>query len=267
MQGFYKYFRWLSLDIVLGAIFFLAFLEEMYTVHLSLHVYFALASAIWLIYTADHLIDARGLQEPSHDRHFFHKRFHSRFLIAGGTVLTLALINISWLDIVLVRNGALLSACCVMYLLVVYFNRRLWVKEVLVAVIYAVGIFLGPLSMASWGILDLLLILQLAMIAFLNLMVFSLYDHVSDRADGFGSLVIRLGMVRAERIILSISAISLLAGITLYLSTGEPIQLLYVMMACALGMVHLQPGFFSKHERFRTVGDGVFFLPVIFLLF
>ena len=266
MDHLYKYFRWLSLDIVLGAIFFLLYLERYYALEFSVHVYLALGSAIWLIYTTDHLIDAWKVTAPTSDRHRFHKKHFSSLVLAAGSILSLSLGNIYFLEVEIIRNGALLSAACILYLMLVYFFKALWVKEILVALAYAGGIFLAPLSITGMEFLDFILWLQLAGIAFLNLLVFSSYDQASDRQDGFNSLVIRLGNGKAQHVVW-ITAVSLLiSGGWIYFQRGEAIQLLFVMMTALLIWVHVSPGYFSRSERFRVVGDGVFYLSGLFLL-
>lgn len=268
MKDQYKYFRWLSLDVVVGAIFFLFFLKEYYSIDVHLSVYLALASAVWLIYTTDHLIDARKVSKPSGARHQFHQRYFISILFSAGMVLTLALVNVYYLPEPVLRNGALLSSACVGYLMVVYFFKKLWVKELLVAAVYAIGIFLAPLTLTGGGFAgpDMVLVFQLTLIAFMNLMIFSFYDSVHDAKDGFGSLVLRLGPDRASVLIHSVALFSfMLAGI-LFVMNKEIIQLLYLVMTALLHMLHLIPRVYSVNERFRTVGDAVFYVPAIFLL-
>ena len=266
MDHLYKYFRWLSLDIVLGAIFFLLYLERYYALQFSVHVYLALGSAIWLIYTTDHLIDAWKVSSPTSERHRFHKKHFSTLVLAGGFVLSLSLVNIHFLEVEIIRNGALLSAVCILYLMLVYFFKSLWVKEILVALAYAAGIFLAPLSMTEIELLDFILCLQLAGIAFLNLVVFSAYDESADRQDGFNSLVIRLGDQKVQVVVwVTVLSLILSCGGT-YFYTGNSIQLLFVSMIALLLWVHSSPTYFSRSERFRVVGDGVFYLAGLFLL-
>ncbi|WP_421873901.1 UbiA family prenyltransferase [Marinoscillum sp.] len=265
MDRFYKYLRWLSLDIVVGAIFFLAYLERFYQTTLSWNAYFALASAIWLIYTADHLLDVRSLPKPTSARHLFHKKHFKLLVLIAGTVLSLGLLNLYFVEIEIIRNGAILSAICVSYLLLVYFFRKLWIKEVLVAVVYATGIFIGPWSMLDGLITsDFLILLQLVGIAFLNLMIFSYYDRASDKQDGFNSIVLRLRERNAQSLIYGISLLIVVS--TLVMGLGHQIQVLYLMMTMILAIVYLKPNQFAKTALYRTVGDGIFYLPGLFLL-
>ncbi len=268
MDQLYKYFRWLSLDIVLGAIFFLAYLEKYYQVQLSLNVYFALGSAIWLIYTADHLIDARSVKIPSNERHLFHQNYFRQLVFFGGTILMLSLMNIYFLDFEIIKNGSLLAAICVGYLLLVYLFKRLWMKELIVALAYAFGIFLAPISLdESLDWIDVVLISQLAFVALLNLIVFSYYDFMNDHKDGFNSIVLRVGKRKAHGLILILSIGLMTSCMCMYSISNESIQLLYLLMTSVLAVVYFFPVQFSLAERFRIVGDGVFYFAALFLLF
>ncbi|WP_258103097.1 hypothetical protein [Marinoscillum sp. MHG1-6] len=263
---YYKYFRWLSLDIVLGAIVFLAFLEKHYSQEIQLTVYFALAAAVWLIYTADHLIDSA--QAEGSPRRRFHQKYYKVLIFIGGLIFILAILNLPFLPGEVLRSGAVLSASCISYLLLVFFFKRLWVKEVLVAVGYAIGIFLAPLSMLNrLDASDTMMVVQLFIIALINLVIFSRFDIEEDTGQGFGSIAIRIGLRNTDTLIKALILLSaVLSVIGLNLGHGIFfIQLSYLMMTGVLAIVDYWPSYFNINERFRLVGDAVFYVPVIFL--
>lgn len=265
IDHFYRYFRWLSLDIVLGAIFFLRYLAHFYQVALSVHVYFALGSAIWLIYTIDHLVDGKTVQTETMDRHSFHRHHTKSLILLGGFILILALANVFFLDEQLIKAGALLSIGCVMYLLLVFFIRSLWIKEFLVAVTYAGGIFLAPLVYAETTWLDGVYVLELAGVALLNLLIFSVFDTHKDLLDGVNSLALRMGRVMTNWVIGLLGMTLMVLSAVLFILLREPLQGLYLLMTLILMIIQIFPGFFSQNERFRIVGDGVFYLAALFV--
>lgn len=264
----YRYFRWLSLDIVLGANVFLAFLGEIYQLSFSWHVYLALSCAVWLIYTVDHLVDAKAVANLS-PRRMFHLQYFDQLVIASSCVLVIGLINTLYLPVPLIRAGALLAAGCVVYLLTVYLNRSLWVKEVLVSVGYGLGIFLAPLVFSGhWNGHDLYLLGQLILIALINLLIFSLYERKEDEDSGFGSLVVHLGdrSITTIGILLGVSFLSVLASVIMLPEDYLPIQLIYLLMTAVLSLLIIFRSFFKHAERFRDLGDSIFYLPVLFLV-
>lgn len=265
METLYKYFRWLSLDIVTGAIFLLAYLGSIYQITFSFSTYFGLSSAIWLIYTTDHLIDARKVSSPSSGRHLFHKKNFRMLVVMAGVVLMMGFINIYFLPAAIVRNGAILSAICVGYLLIVFLYKRMWIKEALVALAYASGIFLAPVTLKEQLVwMDFILFLQVVLVAFINLLVFSYYDIAKDQRDGFNSFVMRLGKRNASVCIHLLGLVSIGFSGILYILYESEVQQLFLIMSSILYLVFLVPKA-ANQERFRIIGDGIFFLPVLFL--
>jgi len=267
MDHWYKYFRWLSLDIVLGAIFFLTYLGKLYHLSIGFPTYFAMSAAIWLIYTIDHLMDAWVTSKPTTERHAFHHRNFKTILLVSGIVLMAALINIHFMKESIIRSGAILSAVSVAYLMLVYFVRKLWVKEIIVALVYAAGIFLAPVTLRGISIIDGFLFAQLAVVAFLNLIVFSLFDYENDRKSGFNSLALRLGAARVSVAIRMSGLLIIVSSVSMIALGYSDLQMLYLLMTSILLWVHYRPVYFSRNERFRVVGDGIFYLPLLFLLF
>ncbi len=266
-QSYYTYFRYLSLDIVLGAVLILAMLEKHYLLDLSWHIYFALASAVWIIYTIDHLLDAKA-DSPVERRKFHFTNFRALVLVCGCLAIV-ALVNVWFLPIAVIKNGALLAALCVAYLMLVYFVKGLWVKEFLVAIGYAGGIFLSPLStVTSINIEDWLLFLQLVLVALINLCIFSYYDREEDQSEGFGSVTISLGAQKTRSFIIILMASSmLLSTVTIFsIPSIANLSSVFLAMTVILGLIFWLPSYFHKHERFRLIGDGVFYLPLLLLI-
>lgn len=262
----YKYCRWLSLDVTVGAIVFLAYWGKYYGVFIPLPVYAALGSAVWLVYTADHLMDARRTDVAT-PRHLFHQRNRKGLNIGVGLVLAGAAFNLFWLPAEILLTGSVLAGLCVAYLLAVYLFPRMWCKEPVVAVVYACGIFLPPCVLAGRSVLtDALLLMDMMLLALANLVLFSIFDRKEDALAGFGSLALRLGN-RASSVLLWVVLAVLVTGnlMAALFVNGAPYWL-FVVMATLLSLPLFFPHFFGKNERYRTLGDGVFLVPLFFML-
>ncbi|MFT6866492.1 MAG: 4-hydroxybenzoate polyprenyltransferase [Cyclobacteriaceae bacterium] len=266
IQRVYKYFRWLSLDIVLGAIVFLAYLGKYYSLSFSLHIYFALASAVWLIYTVDHLIDSTVSVRS--ERRYFHKKKAQMIILVASIVLILALINIYFLPETLIRYGAILASACVSYLSIIYFFRKLWFKEILVSLGYSCGIFLAPLALkGDINGSDIFLVFQLFLLALINLSIFSYFDIENDQLEKFESLVSKWNTSIIKKFIYVLCFLSFILGVYGFsLLTTADVQSIYLIMSLVLVVIFAFPNFFKRNERFRVLGDGAFFIPIIFLL-
>ncbi|XOV92739.1 MAG: hypothetical protein ACFHWX_21355 [Bacteroidota bacterium] len=264
----YRYFRWLSLDIVLGAIIFLRFFEDLYQETIPFTVYIALASAIWLIYTVDHLIDTKKSTELD-SRRQFHLRHFKSLIFVSGIIAIIGLVNIYYLPEAVIRSGVILSAFCVAYLMLVFFIPKLWFKEILVAVGYASGIFLAPLTFKQIVTTqDIILFVQLVGLAMSNLLIFSYYDREQDQKSGFGSMILQIDS--HSRRLISVLLYKLLGSVFFSLAflhgKYQTVELVYLIMTVILLLLIRYDLYFSSKERFRMVGDAIFFVPVLFMI-
>ena len=106
-------------------------------------------------------------------------------------------------------------------------------------------------------------IAQFALTALLNLMLFSWYDAASDRMDGNTSMALLAGEKKIRKIIWCTAVVNL--GLSVINPDVAPAVTLAVMNLMLL-IVFIKRNYFSKHDRFRLVGDAVFFIPIIYWL-
>lgn len=271
----YAYIRHLSLDVVAGAICSGAMVVQLLQVDMPWVWWVSLPIGVWLIYTADHLLDADRLGESAHtDRHQFHFTFSNSIKIIWLLILGLCLVVIPWYSPkeLLVAGLFLVGLVGIHLLLVNLIGNKVSVffqKELGVGVIYSLGVWLGPLAMYNqlpeMGLL--MMFGQFSLLAFINLIIFSHYDRKVDELDGSSSLVRAISKKRLNQLIIGCSFLLLLASVFLIL-TGHSlrVQLIYLLMLGILLATYFFPTLFEKNERFRSLGDGVFILPVLALL-
>ena len=80
IEKLYKYLQILSIDVCLGACISCWMIAHYLEVSLSFWTYAVLACTVWLIYTADHLLDAYKIskqlkEKATTDRHIFHQHY------------------------------------------------------------------------------------------------------------------------------------------------------------------------------------------------
>ena len=97
LVNLFRYFRWLSLDIALGGAILVSFVGEQFNLEVGFFIQSAVFIAIWIIYTADHLRDAKNLENPSMPRHQFHKRNFKSIIWALGIMACLGFVNLFFL--------------------------------------------------------------------------------------------------------------------------------------------------------------------------
>ena len=229
--------------------------------------------AVWCIYTYDHLSDAKKIdKEAATFRHRFHQKHFQVLKYALIFAVLTGIAVASMLPAVVVMWGVICAACVAVYFLLLNLHH-FWYKELLISVCYTVGVFLAPLSLSQTPLnpFQLLLIPQIFLLALANLVIFSCFDYKADQQDGHYSLAIHLGLVRSRKIALWIVVAGLVFCIPTfffasYLITQE-VQLLIFVMNLLLLMLLLKEKHFQQNELYRIVGDAVFFIPALLLLY
>ena len=142
-------------------------------------------------------------------------------------------------------------------------------KEILIALIYAGGVLVGPLSLSqnSLSLPEIILMVQFTLLALVNLLVFAYYESDIDRLQEFPSLLLTIGRQKSKRLIIGIL---LLIGMVSFISSALFLNnqvlvtsyLMILIMSVVLGLVFLFPTVFANNDRFRYVGDAIFFIPL-----
>ena len=272
--------RLLSLDIVLGAVAggrLVAYLLELDRPLWSW--YLLLGLSVWLVYTLDHLLDARRLgDQASTPRHQFHHRFFFPIAIIWAA---LAMVCLALAFTLLDREGVIfgfgLGGMVLIHLLIVKLvgekTSPLLIKEGGVALIYVAGIWGLPmiwefehLEIQHWVVMGQYFLLALA-----NLLEFSIFEYRVDEKDGQTSFVRAVGPNVSQRITFILLGLTLLLSMYLALQFGDRrmmgVQVVIMVMAFLLGLILYRRDFFAQHERYRAIADGAFILPAaLFLL-
>ena len=259
--------------MTLGAALLTMAISDFIGIELPLSIPLCLAISIWLIYTLDHLLDAKRSPEISIERHLFHRR-NFKILTINLILIALTGFYVVWsLPTITFIYGLGLILLVLVYFTLIYFFKNFYFKEVLVAIVYASGVFLGPISLIENAV-DLQIIsffIQLLFLALINLILFSYNDLEKDQADGNPSIVIKLGkeMTQQLLILLFILLIVIQIGSLLFFLDNPDFllfQILFTLMTAVLLSLKKWDNFFALNSRYQLIGDGVFFMPAIWLL-
>ncbi|PIB37307.1 hypothetical protein BFP72_18765 [Reichenbachiella sp. 5M10] len=269
----FRLMTWLSLDIALGAVVLTQSIAYLFGVSMEPSVSWALFLCVWMIYTLDHLLDAKKLKkEPSMPRHTFHYRFATPIFGALIVVAALSLILVFYLPVATLLYGTVVAGLVGIYILLTWWLRVFIAKEVLIATLYTVGVFLGPLSSGLvWDYSVVVVFVELWLLALINLMLFSMYEQAKDQQDGFSSWATIFGQKQLVKMLKG--AFIVLFFVLLYgfwYETGRfwfIFQLLITVMGGFLAVLFFRREFFYQNESYRVIGDAVFFVPVLVFLF
>ncbi len=227
----YPLFSTLSLDVVTGAVIGAVFVSQLCGVYPDIWFYSALAVSVWIIYTADHLVDAWRLKQASHtDRHLFH---HHHFRVLISLVILLAVIDfvlaLTTLHTRIIASGLIIFAVSAVYfaaLSLLKIRHTHWLqKEIIVALIYTSGVWVGPLALRG-TLLSLHEVVLLIMFIKLVLSVLLLYSAIEveeDYLDDHHTLATRFGAVICHRVIHAL--LFLLFGMSIYLMTSGGVEI------------------------------------------
>lgn len=284
ISNLYKIFQALSLDIVLGAVLFSYAISLYFLSPVSYSALACLSIAVWLIYTIDHLLDAKKtIGKPSTFRHQFHKQYRKPLVVTAVLLLMTGVVIAYFLPRIVLYNGLVGMLLTGIYFLLLQRNS-FWQKEVCIATGYTWGICLAPVCI-NWGrlsLVQLVLIPQVFLLVFANLLIFSWFDISNDKQDGHKSMAIHWGEKQARTVItLIIIAGVLLSIFTMLppffdknapLSFGEgqgvrPMEAILLLMFGILWLIFKNNHFFRKNEAYRIIGDGIFFIPVLFIVY
>ena len=267
----------LSLDVVLGACVSTVFVAQFVAAPISFASLVALAICVWLIYTADHLLDAYRLgKKVAHTaRHRYHQTRFRAIAVAWGVVALLGVGVLFFLTPRLIYYGLLLTAGVGVYFaLTQYTTWTQWLpKEFITALLYTTGVFLPSLAVYEsplyWNLG--VLFFQYFFLALGNLLLFSWFETDIDQQDGHESFARRVGRpLTYNMVLLCLAAVVASTVLMLILittsSTSLAAQLTVLTMGLVLLVIAWRPDYFRPDHRYRWLGDGIFLLPIIPLL-
>jgi 4-hydroxybenzoate polyprenyltransferase len=264
----YRWFNLLSLDIAVGAVGGACYFARILDVAVRPYALVSLGLTVWIIYTTDHLLDARKIPgRASTERHRFHQRHFRTLAVLVVVACVVDFVMILFIKRAVLYGGFLMFAVVVAYLVL---HRKLaWLKEVVVAVLYCGGVLLPSLLvtpiMLQWA--DYVLFLLFFVTALINLLMFSWFDREYDLADRHQSFVTLMGAGRTFSLLLALFVLN--TGLCIYGLSMPGYALAFLiplLMNGVLGSILAFRSWFAQHDRFRLLGDAAFLLPFLYLL-
>jgi len=268
---FYQYIRAFSLDVVAGAVISARWIGNYFNADIPTSAILALGLTVWLIYTIDHLLDARKIKsQDALFRHIVHYK-NAPYIFGLMAVMGMGLIFLLQnLKPFLIGYGLGLGFAVFCYLIFVHFIRKkvYWGKEWFVAMVYATGICLPtfayiqnipPILIYFW--------IQLFILASINLILFNMIEYKVDKKIGFNSFATVKGVDFSRKVILFLlfSFVVIWSSSFLFFTAEELLdyQAIFILMASVLAMVLSKEVILRQEEWYRVIGDIVFVLPII----
>lgn len=269
MKSFiYRYQRIniLSLDVVAGAVISAAFFARLFDVSLPVSVLASLGLTVWIIYTVDHLRDAMTIPRiASTDRHRFHQKYFRRMFAMLAIACVIDAITVLFLPGPTLWAGLMLGGIVLMYLILQRYLKFL--KEFFVACLYTAGIVLPAVVMTDAAIppVHILIIGKFFITAWMNLLLFSLFDYQEDKRHLQHSFVTWFGPASTRIGIVVLGLVNIVSGLWLW-TFDVRIAAVFIAMNLLLLSILLLGKRMVVNDYYRMLGDAVFFIPVLYLL-
>ncbi len=262
---FRYYSEVLSLDISISVLGSAALAQRVFEAQMSFAWWIVLPLSVWSIYTADHLLDARKSGGASNNaRHEFHYRHFK--VLAWLTILCAA--AATGLAFVFLRDlifsaGALVAALSLMHLVLAFWGKVRFGKELSVGLIYTCGVWFAPWlnSRAEAGSLEYVIVTLFLVAAWLNLFMNSVVEFRADKKDGllFALNVLSRQKVRRLTILVSFLAGGLALLLPLYFGASKTLLCsISAFLLLAPGLVLFFERFFLKNNRYRLLAEWAF---------
>lgn len=264
----YRFLNLISVDVAAGAVvcaYFFACILKVAAVSASL---IELGLIVWIIYTADHLMDVYFLdKEAATQRHRLHQRNFGVMAILVAMAMLIVIILMVYIQPQVLKWGLILAALVFLYLI---FQRHINpFKELVVALLYSTGVLLPALSIHATAIAMpvMLLVLTFVLSAFINLLILSCFEWREDRRDRRRSIVTIVGLTSTRRLIAFLYAVQGMVFLMVFTEESFHAEaMILVSMNMVMLFVFLQPERFRQGDVYRQVLDLVFLIPLMILI-
>ena len=264
----YRIANVLSVDVAVGAVISALFFSRVYKVYVLPYGFAALGLSVWIIYSVDHLLDARKLsKEASTDRHRFHQKFFAPVAVAVGLACVIDLIVISHIRRTVLIHGAVLALVSLAYLMSQHYLKSF--KEISGALLYCAGVALPAISLLGYPLklFQGLFLVEFGITALCNLLLFSLFDFKNDLRDRRHSFATVMGPKRTGVFLGALFCVNVTLIIVGSIWTGQVLgSVIMFVMNLVLMTLFLLRRNLSSGVQYRYVGDAVFFIPLFILL-
>jgi hypothetical protein len=264
----HQYLNILSIDIAAGAVVSAMFFAKIFNVQVRSYGLLALGLTVWIIYTIDHLRDAKKIKHRASTlRHRFHQQHFNQLIFWLSLALILDAVTIYFIRRQVFEWGLILFTAVVVYLVIQQYLRFL--KELFIATLYTAGVLLLSFAAAQLdlSLVHFLLILQFGCIAWTNLLLFSWFDYAFDQQDEQSSFVTIFGHRKTYYFLNCLFVFNFFLTLLEIVHDGPfaPIIIL-LMMNITLLLIFVFKRSFSKHDVYRLIGDAIFLFPIFFLI-
>lgn len=274
----YKRSRVLSLDVVIGVAASALFANHLMQLQLNAYWLIILALATWSFYTFDHLIDGfKTKNKALIFRHLFHYKYRIPLsILAIISAFTAIILAYFYLEKIVITAGLLLGLIGLIYFLILSFTTKkniFFQKEIIIAFVYVVGIWMAPL-LSKKEIPDLFVfatMIIMFLLAFAEGIMASYFDYDKDTKEGHSSFAVSFGRKSTNVFLKTLHILLFVLLLYLIIFNTSDLQLVAViimlLMNTILLIINIFPQRFVNNGLYRIIGEMVFWIPALLVLF
>ena len=263
-----------SIDVVIGALSMGLFAIKLFQVSPGFLWWVVLALSVWIVYTADHLIDSFSMKkEAIIVRHQLHYRYRYFFIVLISVLIT-AVLCIVWffLDRRIFIGGLALGVGALIYFGMITLGQKkklCFQKEFFISLFYIAGIWFTPILLSGKEIspFNYSIIALFILMVWIEGIIIAVYEYSNDIKDGHISFVTFYGRKRSYYfLIFQFVLISVLLVATYSLADTRLQVLAFIIslfMVAGLLVLFIFQKIFTSHELYKTLGELIFWLPGI----
>ena len=263
----------LNLDVAIGAVGMARLTNYILSQSSPNGQYYLLFSAVWSIYLVDHLYDSRKPEAVSERRKFF-KMYYPFFLrvLIINLLITLAVFVVHF-DVLMLVYASPAFGITGVYILANWLfqenKQRFYLKEILIAMGYSIGIMVIPLTVIDelnsqvWLIASVYILMALW-----NLLLIARFEKNIDQKEGQTSMnqwVSNKGITIINFIIYTLFIGISVTYALLYKMDGR-ILITWISIAIYMLVPLIFPRIFRKKEKYHRYVDMVFLLAFLHLI-
>jgi len=266
------FIRLVSADIVLGALSGSYFASVIFNISLSIYFYFTLAAAVWVIYTADHILDGLKIGvNQENEVYEFHKKHRIALLIVGSILsLITGLVVLFLLESKLIDFGLTTFALISLYLVFNQISRKknwFFPKELVIAILYTWGIFGGAFIIeksVNW--FQLMAMINYFFLVLANVFLFSFYNFDENRKDRFKIISFQIGRKQTKHSIIALLVIAFCLSLIIgFISSEWSISFILMFMNFMFFILIFFFAYFENKIYLAFITDSVFWIPFLIL--
>ncbi|NOY49439.1 MAG: hypothetical protein GXO88_02560 [Chlorobi bacterium] len=277
LRRLHKTSRALSLDVVIGVLAMAVFAAKMLKEEISANWLLILALATWSFYTADHLLDAF---KTKGNTQIFRHRLHYKYsyllgILSVVSAIIAAALSYFFFETKIIEYGLFIGLMVTVYFVLLSFNKgRKWKflqKEFIIALVYVAAIWLAPLVWLSENPATyiIFIICIMFLLTWAEGIMASYFDYDNDLKDGHTSFAIVFGIGITLKLLkfFHFTMLVILLILMFYADikmTRNAYSILFAMNLI-LFSITLFPAYFEKDEKYRIIGEMVFWIPMILI--